>query len=151
PGKDDRDESWPVARQLRREEELLRLHEAEWLGEAAAVGADYNNEFRPDFRRGVVASGGVARSGLLAPGEGLRRACPALGELIVFGALGRGQELASCPALAGLPALLPGWLDPEDAAALAASPHVADLRSLTVWMGGAGDAEAVRSLARLAG
>src|SRR5262245_19136870 len=40
PGAERRDEDWPVARQIRRERDLLRAHEAEWLGEAAPLEQD---------------------------------------------------------------------------------------------------------------
>src|SRR5262249_16659365 len=119
PGTDHRDEDWPVARQISRERDLIREHKAKWLGEAAFLDDDSSTYFGPEFRRGFVASAGIGLTSLLAHGDAVRRACPALRELIVLGTLGRGKELASCAALAGLPRLMAGWLDPEDAAALA--------------------------------
>jgi len=152
PSADQRDEDWLVARQRRRERELLRAHEAEWLGKAASLEQDSpHTYFGPEFRRGFVASAGIGLRALLSDGDVVRRACPTLRELIVFGTLGRGEEMASCAALAGLPRLMTGWLDPEDAAALARSPHLAGLRSLCVWVGFEGGPDAMRELARLSG
>jgi hypothetical protein len=44
---------------------------------------------------------------------------------------------------------LGGWLTPEDANALADSPFLSDLRSLTVWIGALEEDQVCRALARL--
>src|SRR5262245_42356922 len=124
PGSDWRDDKWLVKQQLDRERKLLHEHQAAWLGEAASVEDDYGNHFRPEFRRGFVARAGIGVTALLREGDKVRRSCPALEELVLFGSLGRGKELAGCAALANLPSLLVGWIDADDATALASSPHL---------------------------
>ncbi len=150
PGADFPDDSWPVKWQHDREWALLCEHRAEWLGEAAPLEEVSDWRFQPEFRRGFVASAGVAVTALLDHGHAIRRGCPALQELALFGSLGMGQELAACRWLAGLPALMAGWLDTADAEALARSPHLAGLRSLTAWIGlGEDDVGVCSALARL--
>src|SRR5947209_6860741 len=56
PGQDFPAEDWPLARQLAREAQLLRDHKAEWLGGVARLEDEHANHFRPEFRRGFVAS-----------------------------------------------------------------------------------------------
>lgn len=151
PGGDWRVKSWEVARQIDREADLRRMHQAEWLGEAAPL-LEESAHWNPEFRRGFVASAQVGLTALGDCGVAVRRSCPTLQRLIVLGTLGRGEELASCPALAGLPALtLAGWLTAEDATAVARSRHLKGLRSLTVWIGNQGEEEAIPTLAGLKG
>lgn len=152
PGGEYKDASWPVARQLDREGELLKAHRVAWLGEVASLGEDHPNHFEPEFRRGFVASAQIGLTALRQHGFAVRRCCPALQRLIVLGTLGRGKELASCAALAGLSdLLLAGWLRPDDAAAIANSRHLKHLRSLTVWIGNEGDGPACGNLSKLPG
>lgn len=151
PGGDQRDPTDEVTRLLDREAELLRLHRAEWLGEAAPL-LEGKAHFNPEFRRGFVASARIGLTALSAHGERLRRACPTLRRLTVLGTLGRGKELGSCAALAGLPELnLAGWLYPQDAGDLLRSPHLNGLRSLAVWIGNPGEEESIPALAFLRG
>jgi uncharacterized protein (TIGR02996 family) len=150
PGKDFSDDDWPLARQLQREQDLLREHRSSWLGEAAALGGEHSNHFKPEFRRGFVGSAEIGLTALVEHGEAVRRACPVLQRFVVFGTLGRGWEIASCSAVGGLPELLvAGWLNAADATALAGSPHLAGLRSLTIWIGADEDEAVCRSLSRL--
>lgn len=150
PGKDFPDDNWPVARQLQREYDLLRDYKDLWLGEAARLSGDDHNHFDPEFRRGFVESAEIGLTCLEEHGEELRRSCPTLRKLIVFGTLGRGKELASCAGLAGIPELvLAGWLRGKDATVLLASPHLAGVRSLTVWIGPGQDERTCEALAHL--
>jgi hypothetical protein len=152
PGEDFPDKDWPLARQLQREEELLRKHKAVWLSGLASLEEEHGRRFEAQFRRGFVASAEIGLTLLLKHGQELRRDCPALQRLVVFGTLGCGAEIASCGALAGLrELLLAGWLNPSDAAALARSPHLTGLQSLTVWIGADGDERTCRELLRLPG
>jgi uncharacterized protein (TIGR02996 family) len=141
-----------LTRKLDREKELLKAHRADWLGPAAVLDEDYESYFGPEFRRGFVSSASIGLSAFLEHGPALRQACPALQRLIVIGTLGRGESLAAQPALAGLPELvLAGWLTAADARALSKSPHLANLRSLTVWIGAEKEDSVCRALARLLG
>jgi uncharacterized protein (TIGR02996 family) len=150
PGEDQRRGDWPVARQLRREEDLLREHKATWLGEVAQLAEQDRN--RIEFRRGLPGSAEIALTDLVHHGAALRRACPTLQRVVVFGTLGRGEEIASCASLAGLPELLlAGWLRPADAHAVATSPYLHELRSLTLWLHPADDEAVYRALTRLSG
>jgi uncharacterized protein (TIGR02996 family) len=152
PGKDRPWNDWPLGKQVFREEQLLRKYKKRWLGKATRLDADYQNYFEPEFRRGFVASAGIGLKALLAHGDVVRRECPALQRLIVFGTLGRAANLAACAALTGLPELtLAGWLNKADALALAKSPHLADLRSLTFWLGTSEDSAVCQALYRLPG
>ena len=153
PSADQRDEDWLVARQRRRERELLRAHEAEWLGKAASLEQDSpQTYFGPEFRRGFVASAQVGLTKLGKHGLAIRRCCPALQKLIVLGTLGRGEELAPCEALAGVPELyLAGWLLKEDASAFVRSRHLKELRALTLWIGNQDEEDVCPMLAKLRG
>jgi uncharacterized protein (TIGR02996 family) len=153
PGSVHEDETWPVARQLDRQSELLRDHKAEWLGAAAPLEENaHQTHFAPEFRRGFVASAQIGLTALTQHGADLRRGCPTLQRLIVVGTLGRGTELADCAALTGLPdLLLAGWLTPNDATALAISKHLRTLRSLTLWIGTVADLDTCRTLTYLPG
>lgn len=152
PGGDHPDDTWEGKQRLDRQAELLRAHQAEWLGDVGARVNDTANRFRAEFRRGFVASAEVGLTAFREHGAALRRACPTLQQLVVLGTLGRGKELASCAALAGLTGLtLVGGLNRKDAAALFRSRHLWGLRSLTVWIGHARDEEIYRTLARLSG
>jgi uncharacterized protein (TIGR02996 family) len=152
PGEDERRGDWPLARQLQREEDLLREHRAEWLGEAVAFEDVEELSVKAEFRRGLVASAQIGLTALVHNGEEVRRCCPALQRMIVFGTLGRGEEIASCASLAGLPELvLAGWLNSVDAHFVVGSPHLQELRSLTLWLH-PGDYEGIyRALTRLSG
>jgi uncharacterized protein (TIGR02996 family) len=145
-----RDPETPRVQKLIREAKLLRLHEADWLGPAASLRDDGSAHFQAEFRRGFVASVQITLSAFRAHGEMVRQCCPALERLIVFGTLGRCKSLAKLPALAGLSALtLAGWITAADAAALANSPHLAELQSLTIWLGAEDKEETYRALAPL--
>jgi uncharacterized protein (TIGR02996 family) len=144
----ERDHTTTLARKLIREADLLRAHEDVWLGPIAPLVRD--GWARAEFRRGLVASVQIGLSALGEHGEAVRWSCPALQRLIVFGTLGECGPLAAQPALSGLPALtLVGGLTPADAAALGSSPHLAGLRSLTVWIFGEDQEEVGRALAAL--
>jgi uncharacterized protein (TIGR02996 family) len=149
PGGDDRDPTDELTVRLAREGDLLCQHKALWLGEAAAVEADSSALFEPEFRRGFVASAQIGLTALRESGAAVRRGCPALQRLIVLGTLGRGEELAACEALAGLPELtLAGWLTREDAEAVIRCPHLRELHSLRLWIGNEDDEAVCRQLAR---
>src|SRR5262249_14543347 len=65
---------------------------------------------------------------------GLAGLCPTVPGLILFGAAGRGTEVAGCPHLAGLNELkISSWLRAEDLAAETGSPHLKWLKILQVW------------------
>jgi uncharacterized protein (TIGR02996 family) len=143
---------WPVGQQLDREEKLLQVYRAVWLGEVANLEVDHPSYFEPEFRRGFVSSATIGLTALAEHGPAVRRACPALQRLIIYGTLGRGKELASCKALDGLPELLlAGWLSDTDVEDLSSSPYLERLRSLTFWIGGMHDETVYRILAHLPG
>jgi uncharacterized protein (TIGR02996 family) len=126
-------QGWEAGRQLKREAELLEAHKAAWLGEAAPLLSDPTSFFTPQLRRGFIESAGIGVSAFLRDGDRLRRGCPMLRELVLFGSGERWDELSASAALAGLDALT-CRLDRYDASRLSESPHLQGLRSLTVWV-----------------
>ncbi len=150
PGKAEPWEEWIVGKSLKREEDLLFQFRKRWLGPAVELWEDYQTHFNPEFRRGFVESVGVGLTALVDQGQKIHDGCPMLRELIVYGSMGRGKQLASCAAVAGVPRIvIAGWVTVEDASALLNSPHFSNLRSLTVYIEAEGDPRAVRMLARL--
>jgi uncharacterized protein (TIGR02996 family) len=149
-GENEKKTRTPLARKLTREANLLQEHQADWLGPIAPLEKDSSTYFHAEFRRGFVASAHIGLTALCAHGQAVRQACPALQRLVVFGTLTRCGPLAAQPALAGLPALtLVGGLTPADAAALAKSVHLAQLRSLTIWLADEDQKKVCRTLAAL--
>jgi len=129
-----REDDGPQADELRRRErELLRNHEDDWLGLMAAAGT----RFDPRFRRGLVESAFAHPNALLGFSGVLAAACPLLRELTVYAAPSSGPLLARLPGLCHLRGLeLVGRLGPEDAAALAESPFFRGLEWVSVWVTG---------------
>jgi hypothetical protein len=85
---------------------------AKWLGDVAPLAEEWTAHFVPEFRCGFVASAQVGLTTLRERGADVRRCCPAFQKLIVLGTLGRGKELASCEALAGVPEVVLSSLQP---------------------------------------
>jgi uncharacterized protein (TIGR02996 family) len=127
-----------------REKELLKAHQAEWLGRLAA--AERSRAFEPTFRRGFVDSATIHGRVVADYADDLRRQCPGLAELDVVGVRGHGRAIAD----AGLVALgmlcLEDWPFPADVEAIANSPHFSHLEVLGVWLGSVNDEAVCRIL-----
>jgi uncharacterized protein (TIGR02996 family) len=136
-----------VKKLRRREEKVVRAHKADWLGPLAELYGDWPSVF--EFRRGLVEVVCLPLQVFLDRGADVREWCPALRDLTLFEPRGRGADLASCAHLEGLAHLeLADWLTPEDAEALARSPHLGRLRTLEVWVGSRHDEAVCGALAR---
>lgn len=81
-----------------REDELLNLHGADWLGGLADVTAEYP-AFGPVFRRGLPELVCLSLDAFLSRGAELFAAAPTIREVSLYGVSGRGNELAACPFL----------------------------------------------------
>jgi hypothetical protein len=89
----------------------------------------------------------------LERGEELFRHCPALHDVVLFDVRGRAASLlAESPLLGRVKCLtLADWLTAQDARVLAASPWLAGVQSLRLWLGNNDDAKVVRTFAGSAG
>jgi uncharacterized protein (TIGR02996 family) len=121
----------------RREEELLREHQEEWLG----PGLEGWDRWREDgasaeIRRGFVDTLSMPVRTFLALGDEARRLHPTIRRVVLFRVNGYGKRLAESKALDGLAELeLAGWYSDVDAEAIALSSHMGRLRSLELWLG----------------
>jgi uncharacterized protein (TIGR02996 family) len=127
----------PRAQQLRRrEEELLRQHVKEWLGEAALLQEldwPYCRAFT--FWRGLPDEVALPVGAFVEHGA-LLRCCPNVRKAVAFEVKGNGRRLAKCEVLDRFRVLeVADWINPGDARSLAESPHLKDLEALTVWLG----------------
>src|SRR5262249_19161181 len=69
-------------------------------------------------------------------GAAVRNMHPTIRRAVVHSFNGWGKRLAACEALRGLAELeLACWYSDDDMKALAASPHLADLQVLVLWLG----------------
>lgn len=141
-GDTDRRKSWKelgdLADWVRREEDLLKTHRDAWLGPLAG---QWGHEFDIDFRRGFVDKIEAFGSLLIRHDEAIAEYCPALTELHVIGVRDNGEKLARLTCLNPVRTLrLEDWPYPDDAKALARSPHIANLETLSVWLGSENDA-----------
>jgi uncharacterized protein (TIGR02996 family) len=139
-------QSQRAAGNKQRQDELLRRHEAAWLGPLRAVAETYV------WHHGLLHLGTRAERLLSEPGPELRPEDFAWVEgVTVSGVDGPAAgRLAESPCLAALATLeLRGPIGDEGAAALAASPHLRNLRTLLLRSTRIGDRGAA-ALARSA-
>jgi len=127
----------PRARELRaREEELLRQHGDDWLGDAQYLTGP--EEFGPVLRRGLPDYACLSLDTFLTNGEALFTAYPTLREVALYGLANRCDELTLCPLLARLDTLeIADWPTQDDVSALAVSPHIKKIPRFKLWVGGA--------------
>ena len=118
-----------------REDELLRKHRDEWIGDAA----NFPNpaDFGPVFRRGLPDYACLSLDTFLAHGEALFTAFPTLREVALYGLANRCSELTLCPLLAKLDTLeIADWPTEDDAISLSVSPHLDRISRFKLWVGG---------------
>ncbi|HJZ59491.1 MAG TPA: TIGR02996 domain-containing protein [Gemmataceae bacterium] len=122
-------------RELIRREEVLEQDK-----HTPRFGAAFECDDRLMYPEGIGFRGGlpdwlcVSLETLLTRGEQLFAAYPTLRELAVFDIQGRGAELAACPLLAKADVLeVADTLTADDAAELAASPHIRSVREFKLY------------------
>lgn len=132
----------------RREDELLRRHRDDWVGDA--VHFPNPADFGPVFRRGLPDYACLSLDTFLAHGEALFAACPTLREVALYGLANRCSELTLSPLLAKLDALeIADWLMEDDAISLSVSPHLDRIARFKLWVGG--EPHFLRELVKQAG
>ncbi|MBP3958733.1 TIGR02996 domain-containing protein [Gemmata sp. G18] len=118
-----------------REDELLRKHRDEWIGDADDLMSTW--DFGPVFRRGFPEYACLSLNTFLIRGEALFVALPTLRNVALYGVANRCDELTLCPLLAKLTTLeIADWPTRDDAAALAVSPHLENISRFKLWVGG---------------
>ena len=116
-----------------RERELGK--EAEWLGVMPAKWGDWDLGAGIEFRRGFPDSLALSAKTFLDIGSAVRAAHPTIRRVVIHCLNGWGERLAACDALHGLAELeLACWYSDDDMKALAASPHLSELRVLALWL-----------------
>jgi uncharacterized protein (TIGR02996 family) len=96
---------------------------------------EYGWDVDCEFRRGFPDILRVSALRFVEHGSELREALPTLRRVVVHFLNEWGERLAACAPLRGLPELeLACWYPDDDMKALAASPHLADLRVLVLWL-----------------
>lgn len=125
-----------------RETELFGANRDAWLGPLAQLG---DCEF--EFERGFVESAAVRGSDIATHAGALREHCPALTKLDLIGVRGFGKQIADALPESVRVLQLEDWPHPDDARALAQSPRLARLETLSLWVGLESDAAVLRTLA----
>ena len=130
-----------------KENELLR--NGEWLG---AMPKEWNGlivGISVEFRRGFADILRLSAKMFLEHGEAIRALHPTIRRAVIHCLNGWGERLAAAAALAGLAELeLACWYADNDMKALAASPHLAELQVLELWLGGGTDANLCKLAAK---
>lgn len=120
------------------------LHARENVLERGAGRGDFKEskltdnrwEVEYDFRRGFPDLVRLSAKRFVADGATLRRDHPTIRRVVTHCLNGWGERLAACESLRGLPELeLACWYADDDMTALAASPHLAELQVLVLWLG----------------
>lgn len=97
---------------------------------------DRRPDTRCEFRRGFPDILRVNARRFVSDGHALREKVPTLRRLVVHCLNGWGERLAGCAAVRGVPELeLACWYSDADIRALAASPHLSELKVLVLWLG----------------
>jgi uncharacterized protein (TIGR02996 family) len=121
-----------------RERALFATHEAEWLGPLKK--AEEEGTFSATIRRGFVDAAVIYGRAVRENADALRAHCPVLREVDVVGVRGWSEDLANAPFLNSVRTLrLEDWPYPDDAKALARSPHLSHLEELSFWLGSRND------------
>jgi uncharacterized protein (TIGR02996 family) len=131
------------------ERKALSRHRRKWLGEVYKWTQDRSAPMRVSVRRGFVEEVALSAANFLERGEKLYRKCPGLFEVVLHDVRGRAvADLAASPLLAPVRRLvLADWLNPPNARRLANSPHLASVKSLTLWLGNNDQREVLRAFA----
>jgi uncharacterized protein (TIGR02996 family) len=134
---------------LARENNLLLKHRDGWLAELVTLLGE--GLYCPPvlFRRGFVDTIGLPVQWYLRHGEAIHELFPLLRRVQLFRVAGWGERLARSPVPERLEELeVPCWIRGEDAAAIAASPHLRHLRKLHLWLGNIDDVGADEAVCR---
>jgi uncharacterized protein (TIGR02996 family) len=127
-----------------RGQKLLDANKQRWLGPLTEL--DIYDGFSAVFRRGFVECAMIHGRFVGEYAEAVRTHCPALTELEVVGVRGYGPQIASAEFVNSVRTLrLEDWSFPDDAAALAGSPHLSRLESLSLWLGSTHDEAVCRA------
>src|SRR5262249_17775312 len=121
---------------LRAEERALSRYRRRGLGQVYQWTRDRAARMRRTFRPGFVEAAARPVKAFLERGKRLFQKCPALHELALYDLRGLAvADLAASPLLSQVRHLvLTDWLNPVSARRLANSPHLANVRSLTLWL-----------------
>jgi uncharacterized protein (TIGR02996 family) len=125
-----------------RETELFAAHRDTWLGPLF-------DDRQVAFRRGFAEAAELHACHFVEFAGELSELCPALTELDVIGARGRGEEIAEALPRSVRTLRVEDWPHPDDARALAASSRLSHLERLSVWIGTDSDGEMLQHFAKL--
>lgn len=140
----------PRAAELHQREDKIRKDRT-WLGDMPERWDDSEMGVSVEFRRGFPDLLLCPARSFLQFGQAIRDRHPTIRRVVIHCLNGWGERLAACDGLEGLAELeLACWYADEDMQALAASPHLAGLRVLVLWLGRQGDVGADADLCRLA-
>jgi uncharacterized protein (TIGR02996 family) len=131
-----------------REREMLKVYQNQWLGPLVALEDDWDKHASFTFRHGLVESAAMPTSVFLEHGESILEQCPALQTIALYEVRAQGKVLSASRSLRHMAQFeVIDWITPEDARALASSPNLAGLKSLTLWLGSGRDAAICEALA----
>src|SRR5262249_1180696 len=120
----------------RREDTFLKEKGKTRLAEMPEGWDDWQAGVSIEFRRGFPDLLRCPARSFLMFGPAIRARHPTIRRLVIHCRNGWGERLAACDGLEGLAELeLACWYADEDMQALAASPHLAELQVLVLWLG----------------
>jgi hypothetical protein len=127
----------PRAAELhRREDTFLQDKGKTWLADLPEGRDDWQAGVSTEFRRGFPDRLHCPARSFLTFGPAIRGRHPTIRRVVIHCLNGWGERLAACDGLEGLAELeLACWYADEDMQALAASPHLAELQVLVLWLG----------------
>jgi uncharacterized protein (TIGR02996 family) len=130
----------------RQELEMIRQHQPAWLGPLHAL--EFNERFCVGYRRGLVESASMPLQTLLQYEDEMAQRCPVLHDVTLYAVREHGADLAQCKHLLAFDHVhIADWLTDNDGIALADSPHLAGLQTLTLWLGSRYDLAVLQALA----
>lgn len=140
----------PRAAELHTREKQLAKY-AVWLGDMPKDWGAWNVGISVEFRRGFPDLLALSAKYSLEHAAAIRALHPTIRRSVIYCLDGWGERLAACAALRGLAELeLACWYSDDDMKALAASPHLADLQVLVLWLGRRVDGTTDAKLCQLA-
>jgi uncharacterized protein (TIGR02996 family) len=127
----------PRATELHKlEESLIHEHQKKWLDQMPKDWDDWRTGTSLSFRRGFPDTLATPAPTFLKQGPAILKLHPTIRRVVLFRLHGHGEQLAACAALEAVPELeLACWYSDADARAVAASPHISQLRVLELWLG----------------